>query len=98
MNERLWAELRALTGQTVESVRGYRFLVVSVEPHKEAAVTIEPQRTGKPRKLYRQSLEAAYQLWLKERQVTPAQVREHGLSERNPAYVAALINRVGPRV
>jgi len=94
----LWQAIGVLIGQTVDTVRGRPFTILSVARHKDAAVEIAPVSTGKPRKLYRESLEGAYLLWKREGGVTPSRVREEGLSERNPAYVAALIQAVGPRV
>ena len=72
------------------------FRVLEVQRAQGVAMLIEPESSGKQRKLYGSSLEGAYRLWLREREITPSQVQAAGLSQRNSSYVAAVINIIGP--
>jgi hypothetical protein len=54
-------------------------------------VTVVPHSSGKPRAIKREEFERAEALGLATADVTPIQLRRAGISEFNPAYVAAII-------
>ena len=54
-------------------------------------VRVVPRSSGKPRPIKREEIERAEALGLATTDVTPIQLRRAGISEFNPAYVAAII-------
>jgi len=88
----LWNQVRALKGQTLRTVSGRaEFEIVSVE---DDYVRVVPHSSGKPRPIKREEIERAEALGLANSSVTPIQLRRTGVSEFNPAYVAAIIRSV----
>jgi hypothetical protein len=85
----------SLRHQTVQTATGIPFLVTAVDSH---AVTVAPERTGKPRPVPWRELEAGYDLLLRTRSATLADLRQHA-SEANPAYMFGILSQVpGTRV
>ena len=86
----LWERVRALEGQTLPTVTGREaFEIVEVGDDR---VRVVPRSSGKPRSpIERWRFEHAEALGLATADVTPAQLRQAGVSEFNPAYVAAII-------
>lgn len=98
MDPTLWAGLKELEGATVETVRGKPFTVLAVDPGKQGAIVIELASTGKRRTILRDEIERAYGLGHHGEAVRPSTVRASGASERNPAYVAALLRALVVRL
>lgn len=87
--ESLWDRVRALEGFTLPTVTGRAaFDVASVDDNY---VRVVPRSSGKPRPIKREQFERAEALGLATTDVTPIQLRRAGISEFNPAYVAAII-------
>jgi hypothetical protein len=85
----LWEQVRALEGGTLPTVSGRAaFDITAVE---DDYVLIVPESSGKPRTIKREEFERAEALGLATADVTPIQIRRAGISEFNPAYVAAII-------
>ena len=87
----MWAGLKELEGATVETMQGKPFTVLRVDPSKQSAIVIELASTGKRRTILRDEMERAYGLAVHGESDRPSTVRASGASERNPAYVAALL-------
>ena len=84
-----WEQVRALEGRTLSTVSGRgAFDITTVD---DGCVRVVPQSSGKPRPISRQEFEQAETLGLATADVTPVQFRRAGISEFNPAYVAAII-------
>jgi hypothetical protein len=64
------------------------FDITSVD---DGYVRVVPRSSGKPRPISQQEFERAEALRLATANVTPIQLRRAGISEFNPAYVAAII-------
>src|SRR4051812_37044166 len=85
----LWGRVRALEGFTLPTVSGRaEFDVASVG---DDYVRVVPHSSGKPRPIKREDFERAEALGLATADITPIQLRRAGISEFNPAYVAAII-------
>ena len=85
----LWERIRALDGFTLPTVSGRAaFDITSVDDN---SVRVVPRSSGKPRPIRREDFERAEALGLVRADVTPIQLRRAGISEFNPAYVAAII-------
>jgi hypothetical protein len=88
----LWERIQALEGQTLVTVSGRAtFDVASVD---DGYVRVVPRKTGKTRPIPHREFELAASLGLLTAEVTPIQLRREGVSEFNPAYVAAIIRAV----
>lgn len=84
----LWDGVRALQGQTLTTLRGKPFTVLTVT---DTLVTIIPKSTGKLRPVRRQEIEAAAHITGGPAALTATAVREAGASEMNPVYVVAIL-------
>ena len=89
--EEMWVSVRALQGRTLLTARGNPFCVVSV---KTGYVAVVLQSTGKERRISRAEIEGAIALALQGRDISPSRLREAGVSEANPAYVAAIVRHI----
>ena len=79
----------ALEGRTLPTVSGRgAFDIASVV---DDYVRVVPHSSGKPRPIKREDFERAEAIGLATTDVTPIQLRRAGISEFNPAYVAAII-------
>ena len=90
----LWRRIERLRGQSLRTVTGKEFQVVTAEPDRTNILTIIPKSTGKPRPIRREEFERAYRLRLKAHELTPMRIRHGGASEVNPAYVAAILRAI----
>ena len=85
----LWERVRALEGFTLPTVSGRAaFDITAVE---DGSVRVVPHSSGKPRTIEREEFEQAEAVGLATTHVTPIQLRRAGISDFNPAYVAAII-------
>jgi hypothetical protein len=86
----LWEQIRALEGRTLPTVSGREaFDVIGVD---DDHVRVVPRSSGKPRSpIPRWRFERAEALGLATADVTPSRLRHAGVSEFDPAYVAAII-------
>jgi hypothetical protein len=85
----LWERIQALERFTLPTVSGRAaFDITSVD---DGHVRITPYSSGQPRPIKRQEFEQAEALGLATADVTPIELRRAGVSEFNPAYVAAII-------
>ena len=80
----IWTRVRSLEGRTLLTSTGKPFLVVEVGSDY---LRIAPESTGKGRPIKRSEIEGAAEL----KDPTPTEVRAAGISEYNPAYVAAIV-------
>lgn len=87
-----WERIRALEGQTLPTVSGRTAFDIAAVDDDE--MRIVPRSSGKPRAIKRRVFERAEARGLSTVDVTPSQLREAGISEFNPAYVAAIIRAV----
>lgn len=86
---RLWELVQALEGWTLPTVSGRAaFDITAVD---DGYVWVVPRSSGKPRAIKREEFERAEALGLATADVTPIELRRAGISEFNPAYVAAII-------
>jgi hypothetical protein len=85
----LWEQVRALEGWTLPTVNGRALFDISAVD--DGFVRVVPHSSGKPRAIKREEFERAEMLGLATAGVTPIQLRRAGISEFNPAYVAAII-------
>src|SRR5215217_7028832 len=84
----LWERVRALEGQTLQTVRDrVSFEIVSIDDSKIKVLV----SSGKTYSIYRREFDKAEALGLVTVNVKPSQLRKAGASEGNPAYVAAII-------
>ncbi len=88
---RLWDEVRALEGRTLQTVTGKGFDVASVSA-SHARVTLHS--SGRTLPIPRKAFDEAESLGLDTSSVTPSELREARVSEGQPAYVAAIIRVV----
>ena len=86
---RLWELVRALEGWTLPTVSGRAAFDITLVD--DGYVRVVPHSSGKPRAIEREEFEQAAALGLATATVTPIQLRRAGVSEFNPAYVAAII-------
>jgi hypothetical protein len=85
----LWERVRALKGWRLPTVSGRAaFDITAVD---DDSVHVVPHSSGKPRIIKREEFERAEALGLATVDVTPIELRRAGISEFNPAYVAAII-------
>jgi hypothetical protein len=88
----LWERIRALEGQTQTTVSGRAvFDIVAVN---DGCVRVVPRSTGKARCIDRREFEEAEGRGYASAVVAPSDLRQAGISEFNPAYVAAIIRAV----
>ena len=81
-------ELEKLSGKTLATLdRQKRFDVLSVTPKQ---IMLYIHATGKERKMHWQEIEPAWEWLQRQGHLTRVDIRE-SFSERNPAYVAALL-------
>lgn len=81
-------ELQKLTGKTLATLDQHkRFDVLAVSPHQ---ILLYIQATDKERKVRWEEIEPAWERLRSQGQLTRVEIREQ-FSERNPAYVAALL-------
>lgn len=92
----LWERVRGLEGQTLSTARGREFDITMVD---DRHVRVAPHSTRKLRTIRRQEFEQAETLGLATLDITPIRLRQAGVSEANPAYVAAIIREIvqGPQ-
>ena len=93
--DQLWKRIEELSGQTLQTMRGNRFEVVSVRPEKAVALRVLVKSTGRRRNILRREIESSYQLGLKGDDLIPLRLRQTGTSDRNPSYVVAILRAVG---
>jgi len=87
--ETLWERVRALKGRTLPTVSGQEFHVEDVD---ERYVRVVPRSSGTPRSpIPRWRFERAEALGLARTGVTPSEIRKAGVSEFDPAYIAAIL-------
>ncbi len=86
----LWERVRALEGRTLPTV-SKREAFFEVAEVGDGYVRVVPRSSGKPRRMERREFEQAEALGLATTDVAPIQLREAGVSEFNPAYVAAML-------
>ncbi len=79
-------------------MRGSEFQVVGVDRHRAGAVTILLASTGRQRTITRWEVERGYRLGLSAEQVTPTRLRQAGVSEANPTYVASILRAILPGI
>lgn len=91
MMHTLWEQVRALEGQTLSTARGRAFDVSMVDDRQ---IHVVPHSTGKVRPIRRHEFERAETLGLVTLDITPIRLRQAGVSEVNPAYVAAIIREI----
>jgi len=88
-----------LAGTTQHTLGKQRrpFDVLTVDPNGASAVVIRVQSTGNVRVISRRDIEAGHALALQlpRGSITASRLRAEGASEANPAYVAALLRRIG---
>jgi hypothetical protein len=85
----LWERIRELEGWTLSTVSGRAESdIASVD---DGYVRVVPRSSEKPLPIKREEFERAETLGLATTEVTPIQLRRAGVSEFNPAYVAAII-------
>lgn len=81
-------ELQKLTGKTVATLdQNKRFDVIAVKPNQ---ILLYIQSTDKERKIQWEEIEPAWEMLQQQGQLTRVAIRDN-FSERNPAYVAALL-------
>ena len=85
----LWERVRALEGRTLPTVSGREAFDIAAVT--DGHVRVVPRSSATPRTITRREFEHAEALGLATADVTPIQLREAGVSEFNPAYVAAII-------
>ena len=84
-----WEQVRAFQGRTLSTVtRRAEFDITAVD---NGFIRVVPHSSGKSRSIERSRFEQAEPLGLATADVTPVQLRRAGISEFNPAYVAAII-------
>lgn len=88
---RLWGGVRALEGQTLQTVTGKGFDVVSVSD-SQARVTVHS--SGRTYPIPRKAFDLAEELGLDTSSIRPSALREARVSEGQPAYAAAIIHAV----
>jgi hypothetical protein len=88
----VWERIQALEGQTLYTVG--RRKAFNVSEVGENHVTVVPASTGKARRIPRQELARAEAHQLISAAVRPGKLRTAGVSEANPAYVAAIIRAI----
>ncbi len=87
-----WDRVQALQGKTLQTVsRGATF---KVEKVNNDHVWVMPCSSGKLRRIERWRFEEAERQGLVTPNVTPTEIRKKGISDFNPAYVAAIIRAV----
>lgn len=85
----LWERIQTLEGFTLQTVSGRaEFDIASVD---DSYVRVVARSSGKPRPIKREEFERAEMFGLATVDITPIQLRRAGISEFNPAYVAAII-------
>ena len=89
----LWKTIERLQGQTVLTVRSKAFDVLAVTPE---AVVIRVESTNNVRPIPMGNFERAAPLKRPGKPLRPIDVRAAGASEVNPAYVAAILNKLLP--
>src|SRR4051812_24956559 len=93
--DQLWRKLAALQGTMLETSKGRKpFDVVKVDEQSSTAVVIVPRSTGKPRKIMRDEIERAFAFLANNGSIMPSRLRKSGVSEANPAYVAAILRAI----
>ena len=85
----LWERVQALEGWTLPTVSGRALFDISAVD--DGYLRVMPHSSEKPRAIKREEFERAEALGLATADVTPMQLRRAGISEFNPAYVAAII-------
>src|SRR5687767_11139686 len=85
----LWERVRAFEGWTLPTVSGRATFDITLVD--DDYVRVVPKSSGKPRAIKREEFERAEALGLATADVKPIQLRRAGISEFNPAYVAAII-------
>lgn len=90
--DELWARVRALEGRMLVTTAGKAFRIVAVGTDY---VRIAPESSGKERPVHRSEIEGAVAMARAGREVSPVRLREAGVSEFNPAYVAAIVRALG---
>jgi hypothetical protein len=85
----LWEQVQSLKGWTLPTVSGRASFDITFVG--DGYIRVVPQSSGKPRPISQQEFERAEALGLATADVTPIQLRQAGVSEFNPAYVAAII-------
>ena len=87
----LWERVRALEGQTLQTVRDrVPFEIVSIDDSKIKVLV----SSGKTYSIYRRQLDKAEALGLVTADVRPSQLRKAGASKGTPAYAAPIIRAV----
>ncbi len=84
----VWEQVGQLEGQTLRTKTGKVFRVVSVE---RQYVTVEPERTGTPRRIRRSEVEAAYDLHLPLEELTATRLIKERVTVVNPVYIVAML-------
>jgi hypothetical protein len=87
----LWDQVRSLAGETLETVDGAKFDVVTVDDKK---ITIRLHSSDRTYPVYRRELAKAEELGMITADVRPRQLRASHVSEGKPAYVASIIHEV----
>ena len=87
----IWLRIGKLRGQTIKTPNGPGFVVEEVTEH---VVTIRLVSSGSIFRIKRAMIEQAWLLKSPGERLLPSQVRATGVSERSPAYVAALVNAI----
>jgi hypothetical protein len=85
----LWERIQALEGFTLRTVSGRAEFDIALVSNDY--VRVVPHSSRKSRPIKREDFERAEALGLATIDVTPIQLRQAGISEFNPAYVAAII-------
>jgi hypothetical protein len=87
--EKFWAWAAGLPGQTLCTVTGQPFSVITVS--RPVGISVTPESSGIPRTIPAQDFESALALGLRGRALSPRRISEAGASEYNPSYVAVLL-------
>jgi hypothetical protein len=87
----VWEQVSGLEGKTLATLNEKKFDITEVG---EGYVKILVRETGKPRTIPSQEFIRAEELGVAIAGVRPKQIRESGVSEANPAYVAAIIREI----